>query len=58
MVWEWEIGLQIRIRIDASLHSSLELVFRGPGTGSGGPPSFRQDGCFVEELMSSIRWRF
>ena len=32
------IGPQIRIRVDASFHSSSELVFSGLRTGSGGPP--------------------
>ena len=30
IIWEWKIGLQIRIRVGASLHSS-KLVFSGPG---------------------------
>ena len=36
IVWKWKIGLQIRIRVDAGLHSFSKLVFSGPGTGSGG----------------------
>ena len=31
MVWEWKIGLQIRIRVDASVHSSSKLVPRKHG---------------------------
>ena len=32
------MGLQIRIRVEASFPSSSELVFTGPWTCSGGPP--------------------
>ena len=38
MVWEWKRGPQIRIGMDASFHSSSQLVFSGPRTGSGGSP--------------------
>ena len=38
IVLEWKIRPQIRIRVDASLHSSSKLVFSGPWTGSGGSP--------------------
>ena len=34
-----KIGLQIRIRVEASLHCPSKLVSRGPRTGCGGPPS-------------------
>ena len=35
---EWKIRPQIRMRVGASLYSSPELVFSGPGPGPGGPP--------------------
>ena len=38
---------QIRIRVGASLHSS-KLVFSGPGTFPGGPPSFWNEECFIK----------
>ena len=46
IVWEWEIGPQTKIRVDASLYSSLRLGFQGPGTGSGGS-AFWNEECFI-----------
>ena len=58
IIWEWKIGPQIRIRVDASLHSSSKLVFSGPGTGSGDPPSFWKEECCIKLLTTLICWRF
>ena len=48
-VWEWQIGPQIRIRVQASLHSLSKLMLSIPRTGSGGP-SFLNEECFIDIL--------
>ena len=45
--WAWKKGSQVRIRVGASLHSS-KLVFSGPRTRLGGPPSFWNEDCFIK----------
>ena len=44
---KWKMGSQIRIRVDASFHSSSKLVLSGPGTGSGGLPFWNKE-CFIK----------
>ena len=41
----------MRISVDASLHSSSELVFSGPRTGSVGHPSFWDKECFITTII-------
>ena len=52
---EWKTGLQIRIRVGASLHS-LWLMFSAPGTGSRGPSSFWNEDCFLQPIAYFICW--
>ena len=54
---EWKIGAQIKTRVDASFHSSSELVFSSPRTGSGSPPlwlSFVWGFPSAEELRDTV----
>ena len=51
IVWEQKIGAQTRIRVEAGLQSSSSLVFSGLWTGSGGPPSFWNEECFITSLV-------
>ena len=54
---KWKEEPQIRIRIDASFHSSSQLVFSGPRTGSGGPAllfSFIGGFSSIEELKDTV----
>ena len=50
IVWGVDLGLQTRIWVEASLHCLSKLVFSGPRTGSGGPPSWNE--------KSFIKWFF
>ena len=55
---EVEIGPQIRIRVDASFHSSY-LVFSGLRTGSGGAPlwfSFVEGFSSAEDLKDIVMY--
>ena len=56
MVRGVENGLEIRIRVEASLHCLSKLVFSGPRTGPGGLPSSLGHGpvSFWRSMINNI----